>query len=103
MTVKQITSDTADEKIKHLYETAFPEGEKIPWDDLIRLIEEMSLDFTAYYDGEEFIGFTIVYPHKVFNWFGTLPCVKDNAEKAMVSRYYPCLLKVIRVRPAYWT
>lgn len=67
MTVKQITSDTADEKIKHLYETAFPEGEKIPWDDLIRLIEEMSLDFTAYYDGEEFIGFTIVY--KVFNWF----------------------------------
>ena len=69
MTTKQITASNADEKIKHLYETAFPEGEKIPWDDLIRLIEEMSLDFTAYYDGEEFIGFTIVYPHKVFNWF----------------------------------
>ena len=48
---------------------AFPEEEQIPWDDLMRLIEEMPLDFTAYYDGEEFIGFTIVYPRKTFNWF----------------------------------
>ena len=29
----------------------------------------MPLDFTAYYDGEDFIGFTIVYPRKQFNWF----------------------------------
>lgn len=57
LTEIQKTAANADEKIKHLYETAFPEGEKIPWDDLMRLIEEMSLDSTAYYDGEEFIGF----------------------------------------------
>ena len=69
MTVKQITSDTADEKIKQLYETAFPEDEQIPWKDWMRLIEEMPLDFTAYYDGEDFIGFTIVYPRKSINWF----------------------------------
>ena len=67
MTVKQITAATADEKIKLLYETAFPEDEQIPWKDLMRLIEEMPLDFTAYYDGEEFIGFTIVYPRNSFN------------------------------------
>ena len=69
LTEIQKTTANADEKIKHLYETAFPEGEKIPWDDLMRLIEEMSLDFTAYYDGEEFIGFPIVYPRKQFNWY----------------------------------
>ena len=57
------------QKIKQLYETAFPEDEQIPWDDLMRLVEEMPLDFTAYYDGEDFIGFTIVYPRKSFNWF----------------------------------
>ena len=57
------------EMIKHLYETAFPKDEQIPWDDLIRLIEEMPLDFTAYYNGNHFIGFTIVYPQKQFNWF----------------------------------
>ncbi len=69
MVVKQITASNADEKIKQLYETAFPEDEQIPWDDLMRLIEEMPLDFTAYYDGETFIGFTIVYPRKQFNWY----------------------------------
>ena len=60
---------TEGQKIKQLYETAFPKYEQIPWDDLMRLVGEMSLDFTAYYEGEEFIGFTIVYPRKSFNWF----------------------------------
>ena len=60
---------TEGQKIKQLYETAFPEDEQIPWKDLMRLVEEMPLDFTAYYDGEDFIGFTIVYPRKSFNWF----------------------------------
>ena len=119
MTVRHITASTADElmeqreqsqaclgyaesrqkktegqKIKQLYETAFPEDEQIPWKDLMRLVEEMPLDFTAYYDGEmmeqrehsqdclnsaesrenstegqTFIGFTIVYPRKSINWF----------------------------------
>ena len=55
--------------MKRLYETAFPEGEQIPWADLIRLVEEMPLDFTAYYDDGDFIGFTIVYPRKSFNWY----------------------------------
>ena len=45
---RQITAANADEKIKQLYETAFPEGEQIPWNDLMRLVGEMPLDFTAY-------------------------------------------------------
>ena len=69
MTTKQITIDNADEQSKNLYETAFPKDEQIPWDDLMRLVKEMPLDFTAYYDGKDFIGFTIVYPRKSFNWF----------------------------------
>lgn len=44
MWTKQITDANADEKIKWLYETAFPEDEQIPWDDLMRLIWEMPLD-----------------------------------------------------------
>lgn len=69
MTIRQITAANADIKIKRLYETAFPDGEQIPWDDLMRLVGKMPLDFTAYYDDEEFIGFTIVYPRKAFNWY----------------------------------
>ena len=56
MTTKQITATNADDQIKQLYESAFPVEEQIPWDDLLRLISEMGLDFTAYYEGEDFIG-----------------------------------------------
>ena len=69
MSEKRIIAPIADEQIRQLYETAFPEDEQIPWEDLMRLIKEMPLDFTAYYDGEDFIGFTIVYPRKSCSWF----------------------------------
>ena len=69
MTERKVTRDTDYKLIKVLYEKAFPKDEQIPWEDLMRLVEEMPLDFTAYYDGEDFIGFTIVYPRKQFNWF----------------------------------
>ena len=69
ITTKQITAANVDEQIKHLYQTAFPEDEQIPWNDLVRLIGEMHLDFTAYYEGEHFIGFTIVFPYEPVNWF----------------------------------
>ena len=70
MIQKQISTENAnDGQLKQLYETAFPKEEQIPWDDLVRLIGEMHLDFTAYYDGEEFIGFTIVYPRPSFNCY----------------------------------
>ena len=66
----QITAtDTIDEQLKQLYQTAFPENEQIPWNELVRLIGEMHLDFTAYYQGKELIGFTIVYPRPSFNWY----------------------------------
>ena len=69
MTQKRITAANADEQIRQLYETAFPEEEQIPWDDLMRLIGEMHLDFTAYYDGDIFVGFTIIYPRPSFTWY----------------------------------
>lgn len=53
MTTKQLTPDTQDEQIKHLYETAFPKNEQIPWKDLVGLISTMKLDFTAYYQGKK--------------------------------------------------
>lgn len=43
MTTKQITAANATEQIRQLYESAFPEEEQIPWDDLMRLIGEMMM------------------------------------------------------------
>ena len=70
MTAQKLSSETAhDEQVRALYETAFPVEEQIPYEDLMLLMDKMPLDFTAYYDDGEFIGFTIVYPRKTFNWF----------------------------------
>ena len=69
MTTKQITASNADLPIRQLYESAFPEEEQIPWSDLLRLIDEMHLDFTAYYEGEDLVGFFIIYPRPTFNWY----------------------------------
>ena len=70
MKAKRLTSANAcDEEIRSLYESAFPEEEQIPYEDLLQLVDRMNLDFTAYYKGADFVGFTIVYPRDTFNWF----------------------------------
>lgn len=69
MTEKTITAKNADDRLRELYETAFPPEEQIPWKALLRLIDEMPLDLTAYYEKGKFIGFTIVYPYESYNWF----------------------------------
>jgi hypothetical protein len=37
MIEKYLTAAIADEKIKQLYETAFPENEQIPWKELMHV------------------------------------------------------------------
>lgn len=70
MTVRAITATNAgNDELRYLYETAFPEEEQIPWEDLMRLVDAMPLDFTVYYEDDSLLGFTIVYPRKSFNWF----------------------------------
>lgn len=70
MIEKRKTSAQADNiQIKQIYETAFPENEQIPWEHLVRLIDDMHLDFTVYEDNYQPVGFTIVYPRPKANWF----------------------------------
>ncbi len=88
MIQKQITTANAnDEKLKQLYETAFPKEEQIPWDDLVRLIDEMHLDFTAYYDDAILIGFTIVYPRPSLtssSSVATQPCSSELGRPSLL-------------------
>lgn len=57
-----------DEELRSLYETAFPEGEQIPYDDLIHLLDVMDIDYTAYYEGEMLVGLTMVLCLRKYNW-----------------------------------
>ena len=94
MIQKQISTENAnDGQLRLLYETAFPKEEQIPWDDLVRLISEMHLDFTAYYDGEEFIGFTIVYPRPSFNWYWHFAVKEELRGKGLGQQILNQLIK----------
>lgn len=69
LTTIKITSGNADNPaLRSLYETAFPEGEQIPYDDLISLLDIMDIDYTAYYDGEMLVGLTMVLCLPKYNW-----------------------------------
>ena len=92
MTTKQITAANVNEQIKQLYQTAFPEDEQIPWEDLVRLIGDMHLDFTAYYEGEDFIGFTIVYPRPSFSWFWYFAVREDLRGKGYGQQILPLVV-----------
>ncbi|MBO7500543.1 MAG: GNAT family N-acetyltransferase [Fibrobacterales bacterium] len=56
-------------RTKRLYESAFPVEERIPWKELLRLADEMPLDFAVWFDGADFVGLTIVWPRSEFDWF----------------------------------
>lgn len=65
----QINSKNAGhEELRQLYETAFPVEEQIPYDDLIYLLDAMSIDYTAYYDGDMLVGLTMVLQLPRYNW-----------------------------------
>ena len=93
MTTKLITAANADEHIKLLYETAFPEGEQIPWEDLMRLVEEMPLEFTAFYDEDEFIGFTIIYLRTSYDWFWYFAVREDLRGKGFGQQILSLLIE----------
>ena len=87
MTEKSITQSNANEQIKLLYEAAFPKDEQIPWNDLMRLVEEMPLDFTAYYDGEDFIYWL---HHRLFTKVLQLVLVLSTEPKSDFRPAFPC-------------
>ena len=65
----EINSGNADDReLRKLYETAFPEQEQIPYNDLIHLLDVMDIDYTAYYDGEKLVGLTMVLRLPKYNW-----------------------------------
>lgn len=62
--------DGGNEALRQLYETAFPQAEQIPWEELVALSGDPHIDFTAYYlSPGTLLGLTIVYRGERHNWF----------------------------------
>jgi GNAT superfamily N-acetyltransferase len=67
-TVEINSGNAGNEALRRLYETAFPEGEQIPYDELVQLLDIMDIDYTAYYEGEMLVGLTMVLRLSRYNW-----------------------------------
>ncbi len=86
-------------EVRSLYESAFPKEEQIPYDDLVRLIDQMPLDSVAYYDGEQFVGLTIVYPHAPYNWFWYFAVQEDLRGQGYGQRMLSHIIEQYKGRP----
>ena len=78
--------------LRALYESAFPDEERIPWDDLLRLVREMPLEFAEYRDGEELLGLTIVYPRTRLSWFWYFAVPEERRGRGVGQRILSALL-----------
>ena len=57
-----------NENLKKLYESSFPPEERTPYEDIIKLLDVMDLDFSVFYDGEKLVGMWIVNRLPKYNW-----------------------------------
>lgn len=94
MTTTLLTPDKAarNPALRALYEESFPAEERIPWDDLLRLVREMPLEFTAYRDGDELLGLTIVYPRPRLSWFWYFAVPPEKRGRGIGQRILSALL-----------
>ena len=79
-TVQINSSNVDNEKLKKIYDLAFPQEKQYPpYSDIIRTVKESgeNLDCTAYYDGEILVGLTIIFILKRFN-FGNYFAVRED-------------------------
>ena len=82
----------ADPAIRALYESAFPEEERIPWNELLRLVREMPLEFAVYRDEDGAAGFTIVYPRPRLSWFWYFAVPPEKRGRGLGQRILSTLL-----------
>ncbi len=82
----------ADPALRALYESAFPQEERIPWADLLRLVEEMPLEFAEYREGAELLGLTIVYPRPRLSWFWYFAVPEEKRGHGVGQRILSALL-----------
>lgn len=70
LTPHRISSDNMEAAgLRQLYEEAFPKEERIPYEDLARLMAVMPINMSAWYDGDAFVGLTMVLERPDVCWF----------------------------------
>ena len=76
--IVQITKENSDNKeIRDLYESSFPEEEKLKYEDIFHHFDGIQVDFKAYYDEEEhLVAIYISYVMKKYTYAAFLAVVE---------------------------
>ena len=70
MIIRHITKDSEEVPcVRELYEQSFPEAERLPFEALLNLLSVADVDFSSYYIGNQFIGFTYTFTIGKLCWF----------------------------------
>ena len=95
----EINSGNADNQaLRQLYGSAFPVEEQIPYNDLIYLLDKLDIDYTAYLDGEAFVGLTMVFRLNRYNWGWYFAVCEELRGKGYGQEILSALLKKYRDR-----
>lgn len=99
LTTIDINSRNADNQaLRQLYGSAFPVEEQIPYNDLIYLLDKLDIDYTAYLDGEAFVGLTMVLRLNRYNWGWYFAVCEELRGKGYGQEILSALLKKYRDR-----
>lgn len=82
LTARTVSSHLTDyDQIKKLYHNAFPEDELVKWSRLMRKSRSNNVEFLAYYDQNELVGFTYVIQQRHVNFLFFLAVVDQLRSK----------------------
>ena len=91
-TVEINNSNANDEELKKLYESSFSDGESVPYDDLIKGIKLLDIDYTAYYEGDKLIGLSLITRMQRYNWGAYFAVPKELRGKGLGKKILSIVL-----------
>ena len=96
----QITKENANnEGLRELYERAFPEGQKAPYDKFIELLDIMDMDYTAYYDWDTLVRMTVAIIMKNYNYAADIAVMENLLGKGYGQKILSDVLERYKAKP----
>ena len=95
-TVQINSSNANDEALKELYESSFPKEERIPYEEVVKYLDIMNIDFTAYYEGEKLLAITIVNRLPKYNFGSYFAVQKEMRGKGLGQKIQSIILEKYR-------
>ena len=91
--VKINSSNANDDSLRKLFESSFPEEERVPYDEFIKTIDKYNLDYEAFYEGEKLVGIFIVYILPKYNYAQSLAVPEELRCKGIGQKLLSVMLE----------